>query len=320
MNAPCAAIEAGGLIRLPEPSHTGPSPAERALLWPQIPHGWAEQMHRVMRITNWDDHFEVDQSKKVSPGSRRWRCSPLRDGLAYRRLMQHEHGCEIYGIFHAICNVAAKMPTPGVLEDDDPLTFDDISLLTGVPTDKIERAVSLLESATIAWIETYEPNPDPIESESNADRMPIEPDTSEVGPRQDKTRGEERRRQSVGDDVQNLAAAAGISKTSAVPPETTPNDFLRCWSLWRKKKTPTPGLLLRMLQDHDYHAVRKLTTQIVRDAIQAGIVTHIRPPNAEWVGFSGGCTFNKHTIKTKDTGIAIKAETLDECEYRAEAA
>lgn len=105
------------------------------------------------KIKDWDAMFECSQSRKIK-GNMTWFACPTRqDGKAYRRLISQPGGAEAYGIFIALCAVAAKCPTRGILHDGDrPLDIEDLSMQTGIDAKRITKAVETLSSDRIGWL------------------------------------------------------------------------------------------------------------------------------------------------------------------------
>lgn len=116
-------------------------------------------MEPTYRIRHWDELFENSESRKVR--SPRWVGMPNKhDGKGYRRLVSRSDGAELFGAWCLIVEVASKMPTRGTLADEDgPLTAEDLSVKTGIPTDTFERALQLLVDRPIGWMEIL-PSPE----------------------------------------------------------------------------------------------------------------------------------------------------------------
>lgn len=83
-----------------------------------------------------------------------WIPIPTRqDRKAYRRLMRRDDGPACYGVFIALCCVAGKCPTRGLLADEDgPLSAEDLELQTGIPASAITKAQEVLSSKPIGWL------------------------------------------------------------------------------------------------------------------------------------------------------------------------
>lgn len=103
-------------------------------------------------IRDWDDHFEVSQSRKLKTLS--WVGIPCKhDGKSFRRLMLMPDGVEIFGAWILIVQVAAKCPVRGVLADPDgPLEPSDLAIKTGCPEELFDKALKTLSDNRIGWI------------------------------------------------------------------------------------------------------------------------------------------------------------------------
>ncbi len=111
-------------------------------------------MSRTIRVRDWNEHFEISQSRKIV-GPLNWvGVKTKHDGKGFRRLMAHPNGPALYGAFHLIVQIAAKCPARGLLSDaDGPLTADDLAIKTGCPAEVFSEAIEVLSSKGIAWIE-----------------------------------------------------------------------------------------------------------------------------------------------------------------------
>lgn len=79
------------------------------------------------------------------------------DGKSYRRIAAHRDGVPVFAAWTLLLEVASKMPTRGLLSDEDgPLDADDLAAMTGFPTQIFELAFSLLTQPKIAWLEVDE--------------------------------------------------------------------------------------------------------------------------------------------------------------------
>jgi hypothetical protein len=106
----------------------------------------------VYTIRDWDDHFEVSQSRKCK--RLHWVGIPIKhDGKSFRRLMLMEGGIEIYGAWILLVQVAAKCPVRGVLADaDGPLDAEDLAIKTGCRPELFENAFKVLSDNRIGWL------------------------------------------------------------------------------------------------------------------------------------------------------------------------
>ncbi len=110
-------------------------------------------MDRLIKIRDWDDHFEVAQSRKID-GPLTWVAMPTKhDGKGYRRIMAHANGPAIYAVWCVLVQIAGKQPSRGTLADaDGPLTTFDIHLKSALPETLIDEAVNYLSSKDIGWL------------------------------------------------------------------------------------------------------------------------------------------------------------------------
>ena len=107
---------------------------------------------KVYKIRDWDQHFEVSQSRKIK--EMRWVAMPTKhDGKGFRRIMMMEDGMKIFAAWVLIVQVAAKCPIRGTLADEGgPLDVDDLSLKTGCSSEDFLKALKVLCSDKIGWI------------------------------------------------------------------------------------------------------------------------------------------------------------------------
>ena len=110
-------------------------------------------MKPTYRVKDWDVHFENHDSRKIN--NARWLPMPNKhDGKSFRRLAAHRDGVAAFAGWTLILQVASKMPTRGVLADEDgPLDAEDISAMTGFPAAIFDLAFGLLTQPKIAWLE-----------------------------------------------------------------------------------------------------------------------------------------------------------------------
>ena len=103
-------------------------------------------------IKDWEKNFENSESRKIK--SLTW--VPMKnkhDGKGYRRVCQHPKSVQVFCAWNLLVQVASKMPTRGLLRDDDgPLTTSDLSAKTGFPESIFEEAFKLLTDNKIAWL------------------------------------------------------------------------------------------------------------------------------------------------------------------------
>lgn len=105
------------------------------------------------RIKDFDATFTLDQNRRVK--AIRWIAIPLRDGVAFRRLLVRDRGPEVYGVFVLLVRVAATLPVRGTFADNRGMALDvrEIAGLCGLPCAPVSFAMRTLMSPEIAWIE-----------------------------------------------------------------------------------------------------------------------------------------------------------------------
>lgn len=108
---------------------------------------------KLYRIADWEENFEVAQSKRIQKALP-WVALPTKhDGKSYRRVMRMPDGPAIYCAWVLIVQVAAKCDRRGVLADaDGPLSSEDLSIKTDCPPELFERAFEVLSDPKIGWL------------------------------------------------------------------------------------------------------------------------------------------------------------------------
>lgn len=123
------------------------------------------------RIRDWDKLYENAESRKIEQC--RWTPIPNKqDGLGYRKIMERQDGASIYGAWVALVLACGKQkgrkydkvescwtgnPRLGILSDDgtetgEPLTANDLHLITGIPKKIMAKAIDILVQ-DIKWLE-----------------------------------------------------------------------------------------------------------------------------------------------------------------------
>jgi len=122
-------------------------------------------MNDVYRIKDWDEHFEIAQSRQYKTLS--WIALPNKhDGKGFRRIAMHERATDIFAAWILILQVASKCKTRGTLIDNkEPITSEDLSIKTGFKKEAFDIALEVLTSKKIEWIEKI------TISEATADRQ-----------------------------------------------------------------------------------------------------------------------------------------------------
>lgn len=128
----------------------------------------------VYSIRDWNDNFEIAQSRKLVKALD-WVALPTKhDGKSFRRLMLMPDGPEIYGAWVLIVQVAAKCPKRGILADaDGPLDTADLAIKTGCRQELFEKALKVLSAERIGWIVIGQ-------WESNGRGLPLHTDSTDI--------------------------------------------------------------------------------------------------------------------------------------------
>lgn len=116
-------------------------------------------MALVYVIAKWDETFEVSDAKRAGPNRPLlWVAMPTKhDGKRYRRLARDPEAVPVFCAWCLICQVAAKMPTRGVLHDGDKaLSAQDLADATGFPASIFETAFNVLTRQDIGWLKALE--------------------------------------------------------------------------------------------------------------------------------------------------------------------
>lgn len=124
----------------------------------------------VYRIKDWDVHFENAKSRERETCS--YVCVPNKQhGMSFSKLMLEKDGGNIYGTWHLMVGACSQQrrPREGWMTNDGkptgtPWTVEDLSVKFRRPDSEITRALEVLTSPRIAWIETYQINVAPAAS------------------------------------------------------------------------------------------------------------------------------------------------------------
>ncbi len=110
-------------------------------------------MTTAYRIKNWDENFEIAQSRVYKRLS--WVAIPNKhDGKSFRRIAKHPKADSIFAAWVLIVQVASKQKRRGLLMDEEgPLTPEDLSDQTGFPEEIFKLAFSVLSESRIGWLE-----------------------------------------------------------------------------------------------------------------------------------------------------------------------
>ena len=104
------------------------------------------------QIKDWDKHFENHESRKLKRSY--WVPIPNRhDGKSFRRIAAHPEGVAVFAAWTLMLEVASKMPTRGILADEDgPLDSEDLAAMTGFPAAIFDSAFNLLTQQKFGWL------------------------------------------------------------------------------------------------------------------------------------------------------------------------
>lgn len=105
------------------------------------------------RIKDWDEHFEVAQSRVCSRMS--WVAFPNKhDGKGYRRIAKHPRSIELFTAWVLIVQVASKQKLRGTLADESgAFTAEDLADCTMYPEEIFKLAFGVLTQPRIGWLE-----------------------------------------------------------------------------------------------------------------------------------------------------------------------
>ena len=109
-------------------------------------------MQKPLVIANWEDGFEIAQSRRRA-GRLSWVAMPTRhDSRGYRRLIRSDGGVRAFACWVVMVQVAARSSIRGVLADDRgiPLSCLDLEAMTDIPASYFEQSIPLL--CDIGWL------------------------------------------------------------------------------------------------------------------------------------------------------------------------
>lgn len=114
------------------------------------------------RIRDWDKNFETHRSRDLEYV--RWLSVPNKQhGMGFTRIMAEEDGAAIFGIWYLIIEACsqARAPRQGWLTDDGradgtPWTIDDMAVKWRRKVGEIARALDVLCSPKVGWMETVD--------------------------------------------------------------------------------------------------------------------------------------------------------------------
>jgi hypothetical protein len=105
------------------------------------------------RIAGWDRNFETAESRRIRRLT--WVATPNKhEGRGFRRISRLENAVEVFCAFQLMIEVASKMPTRGILADEEgALDAEDLADKTGFPAEIFAAAFVALVEPRIAWLE-----------------------------------------------------------------------------------------------------------------------------------------------------------------------
>lgn len=111
-------------------------------------------MEPTYRIRGWTKHYEHADHKK-HPDVMKWvKITTAQDSIGFRHIATEKDGASIMGVWLMIVEVAAKCTVRGTLADRQrPLTSYDFSIVTGHPKKIFDRALKVLSSEKVGWLE-----------------------------------------------------------------------------------------------------------------------------------------------------------------------
>jgi hypothetical protein len=127
------------------------------------------------RVRNWDGNFETAQSRKVDRPQ--WVGVPNKQhGLGLANILSLEDGAAIYGLWHLIVGACSQQRSPraGWLTQDGtaagvPWTIDDFATKWRRRPSEIARALDVLCSPKVGWVEVMEE----VVDDSQKDTAPL---------------------------------------------------------------------------------------------------------------------------------------------------
>jgi hypothetical protein len=114
---------------------------------------------KVYQIKDWNKHFENDRSRNRDRCS--FVCVPNKQhGMGFCRIMAEKDGAAIYGIWHLILGACSQQSRPrnGWLTSNgdqtgSPWGVEDLALKFRRPETEIARALDILSSKSVDWID-----------------------------------------------------------------------------------------------------------------------------------------------------------------------
>lgn len=200
----------------------------------------------VLRVKDWDEHFERAQSRKVE-GPLSWVAIPTRqDGLKFNRLMAKQNASSLFGVFILMLEIAARSTPRGTFRraHGDLMTTRDLAEMSGLRPHVVENALKVLMSNEIGWIEMVEA------TQQLVSEWILESEET----REEKRRGEEK------ESHARARGAPGPDPDSPSPPPAgiSPGDFkvTAVMREWAEDIRPDVDLDFQTAQFLDWYSAR----------------------------------------------------------------
>lgn len=112
-------------------------------------------MATVYRIRNWDEAGFVKKGQNDRSRELPWVAIPTKHhGTTFTRLMRTDPTGSVYGCWICLVALAGRLPAKGTLAcEEGPLSIEDMAAQCHVDPDTLKRAIDILQSESIQWIE-----------------------------------------------------------------------------------------------------------------------------------------------------------------------
>ncbi|CAK8989694.1 Replicative DNA helicase, partial [Durusdinium trenchii] len=109
----------------------------------------------VYRIRNWDEAGFVKKGQNDRSRELPWVAIPTKHhGTTFTRLMRTDPTGSVYGCWICLVALAGRLPAKGTLAcEEGPLSIEDMAAQCHVDPDTLKRAIDILQSESIQWIE-----------------------------------------------------------------------------------------------------------------------------------------------------------------------
>lgn len=110
---------------------------------------------KLFSVANWEQLYETSETKKIM--YLKWVPVPNKhDGLGYRRVAANKQRCELFAAWNLILQIASKgrkdTERGRLIRDGVPLSPDDMSLMTGFPSEMFRLALEFFSSRVMNWL------------------------------------------------------------------------------------------------------------------------------------------------------------------------